>query len=79
MSHSSENSYREQDQFEEIEHIVTIEKKVPETNSKYLISNSSGNNLILELIKCNLCFSYNIQIFILFLSKILFKNKKMVF
>ena len=48
MSHSSENSYREQDQFEEIEHIVTIEKKVPETNSKYLISNSSGNNLTLD-------------------------------
>lgn len=50
MSHSSENSYREQDQFEEVEHIVTIEKKVPESKAKYSISNSSGNILFTLMI-----------------------------
>lgn len=44
MSHSSGNSYREQDQFEEIEHVVTIEKKNPESNAKYMISNPKGNS-----------------------------------
>ena len=43
MSGRSENSFEEQDQFEEVEHIVTIEKKVPETNSQFTLNNSSGN------------------------------------
>ena len=42
MSEHSENSYQERDQFEEVEHVVTIEKKVPEGGSQIVVQNQRG-------------------------------------
>lgn len=46
MSNHSENSFNQRDQFEEVEHIVTIEKKMPEGGSQITVQNQQGNYYI---------------------------------
>lgn len=49
MSNYSENSFQEQDQFEEVEHVVTIEKKMPEGGSQITVQNQQGNKSPLNI------------------------------